>query len=62
MSANVWFEEVEKGLKEEILNTVKYLTTMGTIEPVTDKMVFVRDPEEDLREEQIPLCDDYSHL
>ena len=61
MSANVWFEEVEKGLKEEILNTVKYLTTMGTIEPVTDKMVFVRDPEEDLREEQIP-CVTITHI
>lgn len=61
MSANVWFEEVEKGLKEEILNTVKYLTTMGTIEPVTDKMVFVRDPEEDLREEQIP-CVTIAHI
>lgn len=54
MSANVWYEEVERGLKEEILKTVKYLSTAGTIEPVTSDMVFVRDPEEDLREELIP--------
>lgn len=54
MSANVWYEEVERGLKEEILKTVKYLSTAGTIEPVTSEMVFVRDPEEDLREELIP--------
>lgn len=54
MSANVWYEEVERGLKEEILKTVKYLSTAGTIELVTSDMVFVRDPEEDLREELIP--------
>lgn len=54
MSANVWFEEVEKGLKEEILNTVFYLSPTGIKTKVTEDMVFVRDPEEDLREEQIP--------
>lgn len=54
MSANVWFEEVEKGLKEEILNTVFYLSPTGIKTNVTEDMVFVRDPEEDLREEQIP--------
>ena len=54
MSANVWFEEVERGLKEEILRTVEYLTPAGVKEPVSKEMVFVRDPEEDLREEEIP--------
>lgn len=54
MSANVWFEEVEKGLKEEILNTVFYLSPTGIKTNVTEDMVFVRDPEEDLGEEQIP--------
>ena len=54
MSANVWFEEVEIGLKEEILRTVEYLTPAGVKEPVSKEMVFVRDPEEDLREEEIP--------
>ena len=54
MSANVWFEEVERGLKEEILRTVEYLTSAGVKEPVSKEMVFVRDPEEDLREEEIP--------
>lgn len=54
MSANVWFEEVERGLKEEILRTVEYLTPAGVKEPVSNEMVFVRDPEEDLREEEIP--------
>lgn len=54
MSANVWSEEVERGLKQEILNTVFYLTDTGVKAPLTEDMVFVRDPEEDLREEQIP--------
>lgn len=54
MSANVWSEEVEIGLKQEILNTVFYLTDTGIKAPLTEDMVFVRDPEEDLREEQIP--------
>lgn len=54
MSANVWSEEVERGLKQEILNTVFYLTDTGIKVPLTEDMVFVRDPEEDLREEQIP--------
>lgn len=54
MSANVWSEEVERGLKQEILNTVFYLTDTGIKAPLTEDMVFVRDPEEDLREEQIP--------
>lgn len=54
MSASVWSEEVERGLKQEILNTVFYLTDTGIKAPLTEDMVFVRDPEEDLREEQIP--------
>ena len=54
MSANVWSEEVERGLNQEILNTVFYLTDTGIKAPLTEDMVFVRDPEEDLREEQIP--------
>lgn len=54
MSANVWSEEVERGLKQEILNTVFYLTDTGIKAPLTEDMVFVRDPEEDLREEHIP--------
>lgn len=54
MSANVWSEEVERGLKQEILDTVFYLTDTGIKAPLTEDMVFVRDPEEDLREEQIP--------
>lgn len=54
MSANVWFEEVERGLKEEILNTVFFLSPEGEKVKVTDDMVYVRDPEEDLKEELLP--------
>jgi hypothetical protein len=54
MPANVWFEEVERGLKEEILKTVSYLDISGKRVPVTEEMVFVRDPEEDLKDENIP--------
>lgn len=54
MSANVWSEEVERGLKEEILRTVKYLDTSGKKVAITDDKVYVRDPEEDLKEEDIP--------
>jgi hypothetical protein len=61
VSANVWLEEVERGLKEEILSTVEYLTTAGVRAKVTEDMVFVRDPEEDLKEEQIP-CVTITHL
>lgn len=61
MSANVWYKEVEQGLVNEILNTTKYVSDTGNIIPVTSKMVFVRNPDEDLREEIFP-CITLSHL
>lgn len=54
MSANVWYEEVERGLKEEILNSVLFLDSKGNRVKLPEDSVFVRDPEEDLREEQFP--------
>lgn len=54
MSANVWFEEVERGLKQEILSCVKYMAFDGTIKPLEEKAVFVRDPEADLTDEMFP--------
>lgn len=54
MSANVWYEEVERGLIQEILNTVKYLDSTGSVTPITEDMVFIRDPEEDLKDEVFP--------
>lgn len=54
MSANVWFEEVDRGLIKEILKTVKYLNEEGVIIPINSDMVFVRKPEDDLTDEVFP--------
>lgn len=54
MSANVWFEEVERGLKKEILSCVQYLSDKGKRVSIEPKAVFVRDPEADLTDEVFP--------
>lgn len=54
MSANVWFEEVDRGLLAEIRNSVKYLDDKGLIVPIREDMVFVRDPETEFTEEVFP--------
>ena len=59
MSANVWFEEVDRGLITEIRNSVKCLDNSGNIIPV--EKVFVRDPETEFDEEMFP-CISISNL
>lgn len=54
MSANVWFEEVDRGLMTEIRNSVKYLNETGSLVPIKDDMVFVRDPEQEFEDEVFP--------
>lgn len=61
MSANVWYSEVEKGLMDEIRSTVMILNDSGVEESIPSDAVFVKDPEEDLSEEQIP-CVTINHL
>lgn len=53
-TANVWLEEVEKGLKKEILSSVTHLNNIGKRVSLTDEQVWVRDPEEEFREESYP--------
>ena len=45
MSANVWFEEVNIGLIDEILNTVKIKDLSGEVIDIGNSAVFVRKPE-----------------
>jgi len=52
MSANVWYEEVDRGLITEIRNSVKCLDNDGVVIPI--EKVFVRDPEEEFDEEKFP--------
>ena len=54
MSANVWFEEVDRGLLAEIRNSVKYLDADGTVVPIREDMVTVRDPESEFTDEVFP--------
>lgn len=54
MPANVWYKEVEQGLQNEIINTTKYLSNDGSVVFLTPERVFVKYPEDDLREELFP--------
>ena len=60
MSANVWFEEVNKGLLKEIQNTVRYRNTKGVLVPLEDKALIVRKPEEDFKFEVFPCVSIYN--
>ena len=46
MSANVWFEEVNTGLIDEILKSVKVTNSLGAKVPIGEEAVIVRKPEE----------------
>lgn len=58
MSANVWFEEVDTGLINEIKNTVKYKDFDGVLVPIEN--VIVRKPEEDFKIEKFPCVSIYN--
>lgn len=65
MSANVWFEEVNIGLINEIRNTVKIKNINGDLTPLDANAVIVRKPEEDFKLEVFPCVSiynkDYKH-
>lgn len=65
MSANVWFEEVNKGLLEEIKHTVRIKDADGVLVMLDDNALVVRKPEEDFKFETFPCISiynlDYKH-
>lgn len=66
MPANVWFEEVNVGLINEIKNTVRYKNIKGVMIPLdSNNGVVIRKPEEDFKFEVFPCVSiynlDYTH-
>ena len=60
MSANVWFEQVDIGLLNEIKNTVRVKNSKGVLVPLEDKALIVRKPEEDFKFEVFPCVSIYN--
>lgn len=60
MSANVWFEEVNTGLINEILKSVKVTNSLGAKVPIGEEAVIVRKPEEDFKLEVFPCVSIYN--
>lgn len=61
MSANVWFEEVNTGLINEIRDTVKYKNIKGVLQPLDrERGIIIRKPEEDLKFEIFPCVSIYN--
>lgn len=60
MSANVWFEEVNIGLLNEIKNTVRIKDANGVLVELPDEALVVRKPEEDFKFETFPCISIYN--
>lgn len=60
MSANVWFEEVNRGLINEIKNTVRIKDPNGVLVALEDKAIIIRKPEEDFKFETFPCVSIYN--
>lgn len=60
MSANVWFEEVNTGLLDELKNTVRYKNSGGVLVALDDKGIVIRKPEEDFKFETFPCVSIYN--
>ena len=60
MSANVWFEEVNIGLLEEIKNTVRVKNSKGVLKALKDEALLIRKPEEDFKLEAFPCVSIYN--
>ena len=67
MSANVWFEEVNTGLINEIHKCVKVKDNKGVLVPLTynpdtpeENAIIVRKPEEDFKIEVFPCVSIYN--
>ena len=60
LSANVWFEEVNTGLVEEIKSTVKVKDAHGVLTALGDENIVIRKPEEDFKIEVFPSVSIYN--
>ena len=60
MSANVWFEEVNTGLLNELRSTVKIKDASGLLVSLKDEAFVVRKPEEDFKVESYPCVSIYN--
>lgn len=60
MSANVWFEQVDIGLINELKTTVRVLNHEGALVPLEEGAVIVRKPEEDFKIETFPCVSIYN--
>lgn len=60
LSANVWFEEVNTGLIEEIKSTVKVKDAHGVLTALGDDNIVIRKPEEDFKIEVFPSVSIYN--
>ena len=61
MSANVWFEEVNIGLLQELYNTVRVKDSNGVLVQLDrEKALVVRKPEEDFKIEVFPCISIYN--
>lgn len=60
MSANVWFEEVNTGLINEIKNTIRIKHTNGVLIPLSGEAVIIRKPEEEFKPEIFPCVSIYN--
>ena len=60
MSANVWFEEVNIGLLNEIKDTVRIKDSNGVLVALEDKAIIIRKPEEDFKFEVFPCVSIYN--
>lgn len=60
MSANVWFEEVNIGLINEIKDTVRIQDSNGFLVALKDNAIMVRKPEEDFKLETFPCVSIYN--
>lgn len=60
MSRSIWFEQVNKGLIAEILNTVKVMDSSGALVSLPEKSVTVRKPEDEFKVEMFPCVSIYN--
>lgn len=59
MSANVWFEQVDAGLLEELKNTIR-IKSNGVTVTLPDNAFIIRKPEEDMKFETFPCVSIYN--
>lgn len=60
MSANVWYEEVNRGLMTEIRNSVKCKNANGVLTAIDASAVTVRSPEKEFKSEVYPCVSIYN--